>query len=84
MGPMVQSVGKQRSEGKHPQTHSKSNRTREQRKKLRQKEEVVEKSGRSEPMETKGLVPQKGLVKETKKEGGMRWDVRNKWDFMRF
>lgn len=51
---------------------------------MRQKEEVVEKSGRSEPMETKGLVPQKGLVKETKKGGGMRWDVRNKWDFMRF
>ena len=51
---------------------------------MRQKEEVVEKSGRSEPMETKGLVPQKGLVKETKKEGGMRWDVRNKWDFRRF
>ena len=35
---------------------------------MRQKEEVVEKSGRSEPMETKGLVPQKGLVKE--KEAG--------------
>ena len=32
-------------------------------------------------METKGLVPQKGLVKETKKEGGMRWDVRKQMGF---
>ena len=43
----------------------------------------MEKSGRSQPMEMKGLVPQKGLVKEIK-ESEMRWDVRNKWDFMGF
>ena len=45
---------------------------------------MVEKSGRSQPMELKGLVPQRGLVKEIKNEGEMRWDVRNKWDFMGF
>lgn len=44
----------------------------------------MEKSARSKPMEMKRLVSQKGLVKEIKKEGEMRWDVRNKWDFMRF